>query len=63
MEHTVGDLGQEIRQPSNLFENLAQRALQCSQINALKTMCPELNPSAPFLPRFSQDVGNGYVFL
>lgn len=63
MERTIGDLGQEIRQPSNPFANLAQRALQRSQINALKTMCLELAPCAPFLPRSSQDVGNGYVFL
>jgi len=28
MEHTIGNLGQEIWQPSNPFANLAQHALQ-----------------------------------
>ncbi|KAA1478538.1 hypothetical protein DENSPDRAFT_861874 [Dentipellis sp. KUC8613] len=36
MERLIGDLGQEIRQPSNPFANLSQRGLLCAQVNALK---------------------------
>ena len=64
MERTIGDLGQEIRQPSNPFANLARRALLRSQVNALKNIYPELDPMAtPQLPKFAQDLGNGYVLL
>jgi hypothetical protein len=64
MERTIGDLGQEIRQPSNPFANLAQRALRRSQVNALKNIYPELDPTAvPHLPNFSKDLGQGYVLL
>jgi hypothetical protein len=64
MERTVGDLGQEIRQPSNPFANLAQRALQRSQVNALKSIYPDLDPKAGFhLPRSATDLGNGYIAL
>jgi hypothetical protein len=64
MERTIGDLGREIRQPSNPFANLAQRALRRSQVNALKNMYPELDPTATLhMPKFSQDLGNGCVLL
>jgi hypothetical protein len=42
MERTIGNLGAELHQPSNPFENLAQCGLLCSQINALKAMFPDL---------------------
>ena len=64
MERTIGDLGREIRQPSNPFSNLAQRALRRSQVNALKNMYPDLDSAATLqLPKFSQDLGNGWVLL
>ena len=64
MERTIGDLGQEIRQLSNPFANLAQRALRRSQINALKSIHPELDPTAvPQLPKFASDLGEGYILL
>jgi hypothetical protein len=64
MERTIGDLGREIRQPSNPFANLAQRALRCSQVNTLKNMYPELDPMATLcLPKFSQDLENSCVLL
>jgi hypothetical protein len=64
MERTIGNLGQEIRQPSNPFANLARRALQRSQINALKSIYPELDPKSMFqLPRGAMDVGDGYIML
>jgi len=64
MEHTIGDLGQEIQLPSNPFANLAQHALRQSQVNALKSMFPELDPTvAPHLPRFARDLSDGHVLL
>ena len=64
MERTIGDLGQEIRQPSNPFANLARRALRRSQVNALKNIHPNLDPTAvPRLPRHSKELGDGYVLL
>ena len=42
MERTIGNLGEEIRQPSNPFANLSQRGLRRSQVNALKAMIPDL---------------------
>ena len=63
MERTIGDLGQEIRQPSNPFGNLCQIALRRSQLNALKAMCPELDDTDISLPKYSQDNGDGYIFL
>jgi hypothetical protein len=63
MEHTIGNLGQEIRQPSNPFANLSQRGLQRCQINALKAMIPDLDPSPSTMPRGAKDLGDGYVLL
>ena len=64
MERTIGDLGQEIRQPSNPFANLARRALQRSQVNALKSIYPELDPKSRFrIPKGAVDVGEGYIML
>jgi hypothetical protein len=64
MERTIGDLGQEIRQPSNPFANLAQRALRRSQVNALKSIYPELDPKAKYhLPKGAMNVRDGYIML
>ena len=64
MERTIGNLGQEIRQPSNPFGNLARCALQRSQVNALKSIYPELDPKSSFqLPKGAMDVGEGYIML
>ena len=64
MERTIGNLGQEIWQPSNPFANLAQCALQQSQVNALKSIFPELNSKSRFqLPKGAVDVGDGYIML
>jgi hypothetical protein len=64
MECTIGDLGGEIRQPSNIYRNLCQIALRQSQINVLKTLCPELDPTAgESIPAYSLDTGGGYIFL
>lgn len=57
-----GNLTQELRQPSNPFANLSQRALLRCQINALKNIIPELEEPAA-LPRNAIDLSDGYILL
>ncbi len=63
MERTIGNLGEEVKQPSNPFMNLSQRGLIRSQLNALTAMIPSLDMSEKNLPRGSTDIGNGYALL
>jgi hypothetical protein len=64
MERAIGDLGKDLRQPSNIYSNLCQVALRRSQLNALKSACPELDPdSTKSLPKHAHDCGNDLVFL
>ena len=63
MERTIGNLGAELRQLSNRFANLAQRGLLCSQINALKSMFPDLEPDKSAMHASSLDIDDGYVLL
>lgn len=73
MERTIGNLGQEIRQPSNPYANLSQRGLLRCQVNALISMIPEQSIGASttstttdldgHLPRGSIQLENGYVLL
>ncbi|KJA13937.1 hypothetical protein HYPSUDRAFT_1074591 [Hypholoma sublateritium FD-334 SS-4] len=63
MERTIGNLGEEIRQPSNPFANLSQRGILRCQINALIAMLPVLKPYQCDLPRGAVDLGEGYVLL
>ena len=62
MERTIGNLGEEIKQPSQPFANLSERGLRRCQVNALKSVLPHLEP-AEKLPRISVDLGNGFVLL
>ena len=64
MERAIGDFGRDIRQPSNVFGNLSQIAVQRAQLNALKTMCPDLDPdSQSTLPKYSHDCGSSFILL
>ncbi|KIM55005.1 hypothetical protein SCLCIDRAFT_135698 [Scleroderma citrinum Foug A] len=64
MECTIGNLGQEIHQPSDPFSNLAQQGIRHCQINALLAMYPDLDLSQEGAnPHTSEDLGNGYVLL
>ncbi|KAI0347539.1 hypothetical protein BDW22DRAFT_1322409 [Trametopsis cervina] len=63
LERTIGILGGQIRQDSDPYANLAQRALRQCQVNALKHILPMLDPDPVHLPRGACDVGNGYVLL
>jgi len=63
MERTIGNLGQEIRQPSDPFSNLAQQGIRRCQVNALKAMIPHFDPPDNVSPCASADLRNGYVLL
>ncbi|KAG0692548.1 hypothetical protein DFH29DRAFT_817451 [Suillus ampliporus] len=65
MERTIGNLVSEICQPSNPYANLAQCAIRRAQHNALMIMIPTLDPdyNKPLYPRWSKDLGSGYVLL
>ena len=63
MERTIGNLTQELRQPSNPYANLAQQALLRCQINAMKNIIPDIEESNDLLPRGAITLGNDYVLL
>ncbi len=63
MERTIGNLGEEIRQPSNPYANLSERGLQRAQMNALTVMIPQLAKPEKGLPRGSIDLNEGFVLL
>jgi hypothetical protein len=63
MERTIGNLGEEIKQHSNAFANLAERGIRRCQVNALKNLIPDLEPPENPLPRGSKDIGGGYILL
>ncbi|KAJ6525540.1 hypothetical protein DFH09DRAFT_894352, partial [Mycena vulgaris] len=62
MERTIGNLGEEMKQHSNPYANISQRACRRAQINALKSLIPDLEPPEK-LPRGAEDLGNGYILL
>ena len=66
MERTIGNLGQEIRQPSNPYANLSRRGVIRCQVNALAAMFPGQLTGAmrdSQLPRGAVDLGEGYALL
>ncbi|KIK78286.1 hypothetical protein PAXRUDRAFT_16952 [Paxillus rubicundulus Ve08.2h10] len=63
MERTIGNLGQEIQQPSKPFANLAQEGMQRCQVNTLLSIIPELNVPPKGLPPGAVDLGGGYALL
>jgi len=62
MERTIGNLTEEMKQPSQPFTNLSQRGVRRAQVNALKAMIPSLVKDSAD-PRGSQDIGGGYILL
>ena len=62
MEGTIGNVTEEMKQPSKPYANLAQRGLRRAQVNALKAMIPALQKKETN-PRGSQDLGDGYMLL
>lgn len=65
MERTIGNLTEELRQHSNPYANLSQRAIRRAHINVLKALIPDIDPddSKPILPQWSKDIGDGYGLL
>ena len=63
MERTIGNLGQQIRQPSKPYANLACEGMQHCQVSALLSIMPELNTPPNTLPYGSVDIGDGYILL
>ncbi|TEB30690.1 hypothetical protein FA13DRAFT_1755066 [Coprinellus micaceus] len=61
MEHTIGNLGEEIKQPSNPYKNLSERGLRRAQTNAAISMLNLDPPPAP--PKGSVELGDGYFLL
>ncbi|KAF8834249.1 hypothetical protein BDN67DRAFT_915323, partial [Paxillus ammoniavirescens] len=60
---TIGNLGQEIRQPSKPYANLAHEGVRRCQVNALISALPELDEPAKGLPYGAIDLEGGYVLL
>ncbi|KAI5896870.1 uncharacterized protein SCHCODRAFT_01200310 [Schizophyllum commune H4-8] len=64
MERTIGNLGEEIKQHSNPYANLSERAVRRCQINALKALVPEIEPpTAAEFPASARVLGDGYALL
>ena len=66
LERTIGNLGEEIKQPSNPFANLSQRGIRRARVNALKALIPDLAPDktdAYSLPRGARDLGDSFILL
>lgn len=62
LERTIGNLGEEIKQHSDPYANLAERAKRRCRVNTLKVMVPQLDPEPP-LPQGAEELGGGYVLL
>lgn len=63
MEHTIGDLGRELRQPGNPFANLSRRAVLRVQVNNLKSLVPDIEKTKPRLPRGALHLKDGFSLL
>ncbi|KIO01782.1 hypothetical protein M404DRAFT_149465, partial [Pisolithus tinctorius Marx 270] len=63
MERTIGNLGQEIQQPSNPYANLSREGVWRCQVNTLKAMVPSLCPEKPPFPSTTIKLEGGYVLL
>ncbi|KAG1853961.1 hypothetical protein F4604DRAFT_1932931 [Suillus subluteus] len=63
MEHTIGNLGQEIRQPSRPYANLSRQVLRRSMINTLLSTMPDLDEPRKHLSDTATDLGDGYALL
>lgn len=63
IKRTIGNLKQEIRQPSNYLANFTNEGLRRARVNALLAALPELDDSRPSLPTTALDFGDGYALL
>ena len=58
----IGYFGSLLRQPSNIFRNLAAQTKRVANTNTLLSMWPVLQKTKGN-PRGSRDLGDGYVLL
>ena len=63
LEWTIGNLREEIKQPSNPYANMVNCSLHRSQLSTLRAILPNLEPDAPGLPWGAVDLGDSYVLL
>ncbi|KAL1671013.1 hypothetical protein EV122DRAFT_172760, partial [Schizophyllum commune] len=63
MERTIGNLGEEIKQHSNPYANLSERAIRRCQVNALKALLPDIDPPEPKFPRRAHVLHGGQFAL
>ena len=63
IERTIGNLKQDIRQPSNYLTNFANEGLRRARVNALLAAFPKLDNPTSLLPTTALNLGNGYAFL
>ena len=62
MERVIGYLGTLLRQPSNVFRNLAAQSRRLAYVNAMVAMWPSFQEEEKD-PRGSEDIGDGYLLL
>ncbi|KIK25335.1 hypothetical protein PISMIDRAFT_9691 [Pisolithus microcarpus 441] len=60
MERTIGNLGQEICQPSKPYKNLAEEGVRRCRVSALLTIMPKLDNGIQGLPMGSVDLKDGF---
>ncbi|KAG1794298.1 uncharacterized protein BJ212DRAFT_1292067 [Suillus subaureus] len=63
MERTFADVEFDLRQPKLPYACLTQVCSLRCQTNAIKSMFPHFDPPDVLAPRYSLDIGNGYVLL
>jgi len=66
LEQTIGNLGEEIKQPSNLFANLSQHGIRCAWVNTLKALIPNLTldrKDTNGLPHGTRDLRDGFILM
>jgi hypothetical protein len=66
LERTIGNLGEEIKQHSNLFANLLQHGIRRARTNTLVAMMPDLDlerTTKAALPHGSREVRGGFILL
>jgi Transposase family tnp2 len=66
LEHTISNLGEEIKQHSNPFANLSQHRIRRAHVNTLKALIPDLvveGPTVESIPRTAKDLGDSFVLL
>ncbi len=60
MERSIGNLTEEIKQPSQPYANLAEHGARRAQMNTLMSLLPDLIPT-PRSSHLAVDIGDGFV--